>query len=78
MRNRLRSNWKFIVLVVGLMVANVGLYTQHAQAMQAPPLYSSCSPDDGDSDDCSGECEGGERTDCFACSGMCWVCGDSC
>lgn len=60
-----------LMLVTALGLANGALLLVPVPARAT----SGCETVDGG---CSGKCIDGTRQDCFACSGLCWVCGESC
>lgn len=62
-----KRNVRFIAIVLGLSVVNVGLLT-------APQPLAAAEGDSGK----SGVCVNGERVECFDCSGLCWKCGAAC
>ena len=89
-RNPLRSrhlSWRNLLWpLVGLLVALNFLVAQTASSNQLEAataqeegvVMGECESDADCANQCSGECDGDTRVNCFCCSGLCWECGDDC
>lgn len=72
---------KSMALVASLVALNAVAYVlpTNSAAQGPPPVGDECTDGSGcPNNKCSGECVNGVRTNCFCCSGLCWVCGDDC
>jgi hypothetical protein len=77
--NKLITKTRFFLLAAATMAAlNFGLFATATPAYAASGCEVQLQSTMGIMGGCSGRCIDGTRQNCFACAGLCWVCGDDC